>query len=123
MIHGLELPIQAQDLVKVYQTSAHFCDVYHYSTDGKLPSGAKAQASIWPEELNYVVINNFLFSIENSFLLVIPEKYEPIIFHTYHDSLLGGHKGPYRTAMIIRQKFFIHKDNTCRLCSYARSFH
>ena len=45
---------------------------------------------------------------ENSFLLVIPEKYKPIIFHTYHDSLLAGHQGPYRTAMTIRQKFFIH---------------
>ena len=66
----------------------------------------------------HVVINNFLFRIdtrkdkerdkENSFLLVIPEKYEPIIFHTYHDSLLAGHQGPYRTAMTIRQKFFIH---------------
>ena len=43
MIHGLELPIQAQDLVQAYQTSTHFCDVYHYITDGKLPSGAKAQ--------------------------------------------------------------------------------
>ena len=65
-----------------------------------------------------MVINNFLVRIdthkdkdqdkENSFLLVIPEKYEPIIFHTYHDSLLAGHQGPYRTAMTIRQKFFIH---------------
>ena len=27
----------------------------------------------------------------------------------YHDSLLAGHQGPYRTAMTIRQKFFIHK--------------
>ena len=99
MIHGLELPNQAQDLTKVYQTSTHFCDVYHYITDGKLPAGAKAQACIWTEVLNYVFINNFLFSIdthkdkdqdkENSFLLVIPEKYEPIIFHTYHDSLLA----------------------------------
>ena len=44
----------------------------------------------------------------NSFLLVIPEKYEPIIFNTYHDSLLAGHQGPYRTAMTIKQKFFIH---------------
>ena len=44
----------------------------------------------------------------NLFLLVIPEKYEPIIFNTYHDSLLAGHQGPYRTAMTIRQKFFIH---------------
>ena len=44
----------------------------------------------------------------NIFLLVIPEKYEPIIFNTYHDSLLAGHQGPYCTAMTIRQKFFIH---------------
>ena len=42
------------------------------------------------------------------FLLVIPEKYEPIIFNTYHVSLLAGHQGPYHTAMTIRQKFFIH---------------
>ena len=64
MIHGLELLIQAQDLVKVYQTSTCFQDVYHYITDGKLPSGAKAQACIWAEALNYVVINNFLFRID-----------------------------------------------------------
>ena len=44
----------------------------------------------------------------NSFLLVIPEKYEPIIFNTYHNSLLAGHQGSYYTAMTIRQKFFIH---------------
>ena len=44
----------------------------------------------------------------NSFLLVIPEKYEPIIFNTYHDSLLAGHQGPYHTVMTIRQKFFMH---------------
>ena len=44
----------------------------------------------------------------NLFLLVIPEKYEPSIFNTYHDSLIAGHQGPYCTAMTIRQKFFIH---------------
>ena len=64
MIHRLELPIQAQDLVKVYQTSTHFRDVFHYITDGKLPSGAKAQACIQAEALNYVVINSFLFRID-----------------------------------------------------------
>ena len=39
-------------------------DVYHQITDGKLPAGAKAQAWIWAEALNYVVINNFLFRID-----------------------------------------------------------
>ena len=84
----------------------------------KIPSGSKAQNYIHGEVLNYVVVNNFLFRIDtqkdkdrdkgNLFLLVIPEKYEPIILHTYHDSLLAGHQGPYRTAMTISQKFFIH---------------
>ena len=118
MILGLELPIQVQDLIKVYQTSTCFQDVYHYITNGKLPSGAKAHVCIQAEALNYVAINNFLFRIdtckdkdkdkENSFLSVIPEKYESIIFHTYHDYLLAGHQGPYRRAMTIRQRFFIH---------------
>ena len=64
MIHGLELPIQAQDLVKAYHTSTRSGDIYHYITDGKLPSGSKAQNCICAEELNYVVVNNFLFRID-----------------------------------------------------------
>ena len=118
IIHSLELPIQAQDFVKAYQHSTCFHDIYQYITDGKLPSSVKAQNCIRAEALNYVVINNFLLRIDtqkdrdldkgNLFLLVIPEKYEPIIFNTYHDSLLAGHQGPYHTAMTIRQKFFIH---------------
>ena len=53
VIHSLELPIQAQDLVKAYQTSTHF---YQYITDGKLPSSSKVQNCIRAEALNYVVI-------------------------------------------------------------------
>ena len=87
----------------------------NYITDGKLPSSSKVQNCITAEALNYVVFNNFLFRIDlrkdknidkgNLFLLVIPEKYEPIIFNTYHASLLAGHQGPYHTAMTIRQIF------------------
>ena len=105
VIHSLELPIEVQDLVKAYQTSIHFYDIYQYITDGKLPSSSKAQNCIRAKALNYVVINNFLFRIYtqkdkdidkgNLFLLVVPEKYEPIILNTYHDSLLAGHQGPY----------------------------
>ena len=112
VIHSLELLIQAQDLVKTYQHSTHFHDIYQYITDGKLPSSTKAQNCIRAEALDYVVINHFLFRIDtrkdkdvdkgNSLLLVIPEKYKPIIFNTYHDSLLAGHQGSYHTAMTIR---------------------
>ena len=41
IIHSLELPIQAQDLIKVYQHSTHFHDIYQYITDVKLPSSVK----------------------------------------------------------------------------------
>ena len=64
MIQRLKLLIQAQDLIKAHQISTHICDVYHYITDGKLPSDAKAQVCIQAEALNYVVINNFLFRID-----------------------------------------------------------
>ena len=87
VICSLELPIQAQDLIKVYQHSTHFHDIYQYITDGKLPSSVKAQNCIRAKALNYVAINSFLFRIDmqkdrdldkgNLFLLVIPEKYEP----------------------------------------------
>ena len=118
VIDSLELLIQAQDLIKAYQHSTHFHDIYQYITDGKLPSSAKAQNCIRAEALNYIVIKHFLFRIDtqkekdldkgNLFLLVIPEKYEPIIFNMYHDSLLVGHQGPYHKVTTIRQKFFIH---------------
>ena len=55
----------------------------------------------------------------NSSLLVIPEKYEPIIFNTYHDSLLAGHQGPYHTVMTIDRNFssttkrYIEACHTC----------
>ena len=110
VIHSLELPIQAQDLIKAYQHSTHFHDIYQYITDGKLPSSAKAQNCIRAKAINHIVINHFLFRIDtqkdrdldkgNLFLVVIPEKYEPIIFNTYHDSLLAGHQGPYCTVNI-----------------------
>ena len=55
VIHSLELPIQAQDLIKAYQHSTHFHDIYQYITDGKLPSSAKAQNCIRTEALNVVL--------------------------------------------------------------------
>ena len=64
VIHSLELPIQAQDLIKAYQHSTCFCDIYQYITDEKLPSSVKVQNCIRAKALNYVVINNFLFRID-----------------------------------------------------------
>ena len=59
VIHSLELPIQAQDLVEAYQHSTHFHDIYQYIIDGKLPSSAKAQNCIRAEAPNYVLSTTF----------------------------------------------------------------
>ena len=55
VINSLELPIQEQ----AYQTSTHFCDIYQYITDGKLPSSSKAQNCIRAEALNYLSSTTF----------------------------------------------------------------
>ena len=59
VIHSLELPIQAQDLVKVYQHSTYFHDIYQYITDGKLPPSAKAQNCIEPKHLITLLSTTF----------------------------------------------------------------
>ena len=59
VIHSFELPIQAQDLVKVYQCSIHFCDIYQYITDGKLPSSVKAQNCIRAKHLIMLLSTTF----------------------------------------------------------------
>ena len=64
VIPSRKLPIQAQDLIKVYQHSTRFHDIYQYITGGKLPSSAKAQNCIRAKALNYVIINHFLFRID-----------------------------------------------------------
>ena len=41
----------------------------------------------------------------------------------YHNSLLTGHQGPYRTAMTIRQKFFIHNNLMNKVERYIKGWH
>ena len=41
-------------------------------------------------------------------LLVIPEQYEHVVFHMFHDSLLGAHYGPLNTYYTIQDKYHIH---------------
>ena len=117
VIHSLELPIQAQDLVKAYQHSTHFRDIYQYITDGKLPSSTKALNCIRAEALNYVVINNFLFRIDmrkdkdrqRQFIFTgNSRKVRTHNFQYISRFFVSRTPRSYRTVMTIRQKFFIH---------------
>ena len=123
--HTLRLALSSQKNCSI--TPYYSSPTYHYLRMGM---GMSVSPQIWQQfvdlvfqddlikrKQNFDVImdDTFIHSTAeehmdkgNLFLLVIPEKYEPIILNTYHNSLLAGHQGPYHTAMTIRQKFFIH---------------
>ncbi len=73
-----------------------------YIHDNVLPKTIMQQKVIQAEAQNYVIINDLLVRLvvqkdyvpkeyDKPFQLVIPEVCEPAVFHTYHNSLLGGH--------------------------------
>ena len=57
----------------------------------------------------------------NLFLLVIPEKYKPIIFNMYHHSLSAGHQGPLQTAFCHKPSFagFPTSSGTCAVLGHG----
>ena len=66
---------------------------------------------------NFIVANGLLFKLQHTkcnrldtlqCLLVIPEKFENVIFHMFHDSLLGAHYGPLNTYYTIKERYFMH---------------
>ena len=59
VIHSLELPIQAQNLVKVYQHSTHFHDIYQYITDGNFHPVSKGKIVLEPKHLIMLLSTTF----------------------------------------------------------------
>ena len=66
---------------------------------------------------HFVVANNLLFRLvkprksldpQMKCLLVIPEKFENIVFHMFHDTLLGAHYGPINTYYTIKDRYWMH---------------
>ena len=51
VIHSLELPIQAQDLIKAYQHSTHFHDIYQYILMENYPPVSKRKIVLEPKHL------------------------------------------------------------------------
>ena len=59
VIHSLELPIQAQDLIKVYQHSTHLHDIYQYIIDGKFSSVQRHKIVSEPKHLITLLSTTF----------------------------------------------------------------
>ena len=117
MTTGYPLTVGAADLAKEYPNSPFFKHVYKYITQNILPKDKRIQRMVIVNAESFIVANGLLFKMAKptkglsntvQFLLVIPEKFENIVFHMYHDSLLGAHYNPINTFYTIKQKFWIH---------------
>ena len=117
--NSYNLPVQIQDLAQAYLTSPAFAGIYKYIKNNVLPSHKRAQRTVLTNAEHYFIANDLLFRVHrvsgptltgNPYrtLLVIPEKYEPALFHTYHDSLLGAHYNPTNTFYTIRTRFWVN---------------
>ena len=108
--------IETADLIREYDKSVRFKDIYNYIQRDKLTGNSAIQKKIAGEAMNYIVANDLLLKIEKIKeganwkqmpLLVIPEKYEYNIFHMYHLSLFSLHQGLWHTFLTIKQRFYI----------------
>ena len=112
-----KLPLLAQSIINAYPQSPAFKNIYQYITTNTLPPNRRLQRSIISNSDNYIVADGLLFKLQHvsrnkelvhRCLLVIPETVEHVIFHMYHDSLLGAHYGPLNTYNTIKDKYHIH---------------
>ena len=112
-----KLPLLAQSIINAYPQSPAFKNIYQYITTNTLPPNRRLQRSIISNSDNYIVADGLLFKLQHvsrnkqlvhRCLLVIPETFEHVVFHMYHDSLLGAHYGPLNTYYTIKDKYHIH---------------
>ena len=105
-----------------------------------LLSNKRAQRSIIANAENFIVADGLLFHLQESVrnkqkihrcLLVIPETFEHVVLHHYHDSLLGAHYGPLHTFYTIRDKYYMHNMfdkinryvSSCEHCQKQKAKH
>ena len=112
-----KLPLLAKSIAQAYAQSPVFKNIYQYITTNTLPPNRRLQRSIITNSDNYIVADGLLFKLQHTYrnkqmihrcLLVIPETFEHIVLHMYHDSLLGAHYGPLNTYYTIKDKYYIH---------------
>ena len=116
VIRQLVVNFETADLIREYDRSAGFKDIYAYIARDKLPGSQQNQCRVLGESASYVIANKLMFKLEKLKegkdwqyhpVLVVPEKLEANIFHMYHNSLFACYQGLWKTFLTIRNKFFI----------------
>ena len=111
-----DLSVTVTELVKEYPHSPAFKHIPMYITKNILPQDHCIQRMVIASAKHYVVANNLFrlvkqkksFDSQMKCLLVIPEKFENIVFHMFHDTLLGAHYGLINTYYTIKDRYWMH---------------
>ena len=109
VLHTICLPIQAASLVSEYTKSPRFKLLYQNIKDGYFKG---LQKRLKAESQEYVILNDILCKIHNTdtsnrtepkLLIVIPERYQQMIFHEYHNAILTSHQGAMKTYLTMKR--------------------
>ena len=116
VLHTMWLPVQVAQLVSEYSNSPHFKLLYQYIKTGYVKGPQHIRKKLNVESQDYVIINDILCQIQNqensnkalqlTLLIVIPEKYQLMIFHQYHNNILSSHQGAWKTYLTMKKTFY-----------------
>ena len=116
VLRNINININAQDLIREYDKSPRFKEVYAYILRSKLTANAIMHKKVVLDASNFVIVNGFLLKLEKfknaskfdyRVLLCIPESFENAIFHMYHNSLTAFHQGHWKTFLTMKEIFYI----------------
>ena len=131
VLRQLIVNFETADLIREYDRSVRFKDIYAYIAHDKLPGNQQVQKRVLGEASNFIIANKLLFKLDRvkdgkswkiAPLLVIPEKFEMSLFHMYHNSLFACHQGLWKTFLTMRDKFFI-SNLFAKLRNYIETCH
>ena len=79
----------------------------------KAPQSIRRKIQLEAQE--HLLLNDILCKInhtdnknqfESNLLIVIPEKYQPMVFHQYHNNILASHQGAWKTYITMKKNFY-----------------
>ena len=115
VLHTIQLLIHTESLIMEYSKSQKFRQIYQHIKDGYIRGLQSVRKGIQLEAQEYVLLNDILCKINNigdtnqsesNLLIVIPEKYQPMIFHQYHNNILTSHQAAWKTYITMKKNFY-----------------
>ena len=112
ILRSTHLVNDLRDLKATYLTSPHFCDIYIYLNQNKVPLNRLAARRIEINSHNYMLLDGYLFKIldtgveDPTTVLCIPTSKVHVLMEYYHSSIMGSHTGITKCFQTISKRFY-----------------